>query len=68
MNHLVQIIKDIDIRLTDDEKYPIYYPQEERMKFKGSVEGSPIIKTTADTHIYNKATETMEIIPVESEV
>ena len=38
------------------------------MKFKGSIEGSPIIKTTADTHIYNKATETMEIIPVESEV
>lgn len=66
--NLEQIIKDIDIRLTDDEKYPIYYPQEERMKFKGSVEGSPIIKTTADTHIYDKAAETMEIKPVGSEV
>ena len=66
--NLEQIIKDIDIRLTDDEKYPIYYPQEERMKFKGSIEGSPIIKTTADTHIYNQGTETMEIKPVESEV
>ena len=38
------------------------------MKFKGSVEGSPIIKTTADTHIYNQDTETMEIIPARSEV
>lgn len=66
--NLEQIIKDIDARLSDDEKYPIYYPQEERMKFKGSVEGSPIIKTTADTHIYDKANETMEIIPVRSEV
>lgn len=66
--NLEQIIKDIDTRLSDDERYPIYYPQEERMKFKGSVEGSPIIKTTADTHIYDKATETMEIKPVESEV
>ena len=63
-----QIIKDIDTRLSDDEKYPIYYPQEERMKFKGSVEGSAIIKTTADAHIYDKGTETMEIIPVRSEV
>ena len=62
------LIKDIDTRLSDDEKYPIYYPQEERMKFKGSVEGSAIIKTTADAHIYDKGTETMEIIPVRSEV
>ena len=66
--NLEQIIKDIDTRLSDDEKYPIYYPQEERMKFKGGVEGSPIIKTTADTHIYNQGTETMEIKPVGSEV
>lgn len=66
--NLEQIIKDIDARLSDDEKYPIYYPQEERMKFKGSVEGSPIIKTMADAHIYDKANETMEIIPVRSEV
>ena len=66
--NLEQIIKDIDTRLSDDERYPIYYPAEERMKFKGSVEGSPIIKTTADTHIYNQGTETMEIKPVESEV
>lgn len=65
--NLEQIIKDIDARLSDDERYPIYYPQEERIKFKGSVEGSPIIKTTADTHIYDKATETMEIKPVDSE-
>ena len=63
-----EIINDIDARLIDDERYPIYYPAEERMKFKGSVDGSPIIRTTADTHIYDKATETMEIIPVESEV
>lgn len=63
-----EIINDIDARLIDDERYPIYYPSEERMKFKGSVEGSPIIKTMADTHIYDQAAETMEIIPVESEV
>lgn len=63
-----QIIKNIDERLNDDEKYPIYYPEEEKIKFKGSVEGSPIIKTTADAHIYDQAMETMEIIPVESEV
>ena len=61
--NIEEIIKNIDTRLNDDEKYPIYYPEEERIKFKGSIEGSPIIKTTADTHIYDQATETMEIIP-----
>lgn len=65
---LEEIIKNIYTRLNDDEKYPIYYPEEERIKFKGSIEGSPIIKTTADAHIYDQARETMEIIPVESEV
>ena len=35
--NLEQIIKDIDTRLSDDERYPIYYPAEERMKFKGRV-------------------------------
>lgn len=35
---LEQSIKALDIKLTDDERYPIYYPAEERMKFKGSVE------------------------------
>lgn len=66
--NIEEIIKNIDTRLNDDEKYPIYYPEEERIKFKGSIEGSPIIKTTADTHIYDQAKETMQIIPVESEV
>lgn len=66
--NIEEIIKNINTRLNDDEKYPIYYPEEERIKFKGSIEGSPIIKTTADAHIYDQAKETMEIIPVESEV
>ena len=66
--NIEEIIKNIETRLNDDEKYPIYYPEEERIKFKGSIEGSPIIKTTADAHIYDQAKETMEIIPVESEV
>lgn len=65
---LWSLIKNLQSRLADDEKYPIYYPAEERMKFKGSVEGSPIITTTADTHIYNQGTETMEIKHVGSGV
>ena len=62
---LESLLNAITNRLDNDEKYPIYYPQEEKMVFKGSIEGTPVIKTTADTHIYNKALETMEIVPAE---
>ena len=62
---LESLLNAITSRLDNDEKYPIYYPQEEKMVFKGSIEGTPVIKTTADTHIYDKALETMEIIPAE---
>ena len=61
------IINELATRLTNNEKYPIYYPDEEKLLFKGSIEGSPVIKTQADTHVYNGGTETMEIIPVEKE-
>lgn len=62
---LETLLNAITNRLDNDEKYPIYYPQEEKMVFKGSIEGTPVIKTTADTHIYDKALETMEIVPAE---
>lgn len=62
---LESLLNAITNRLDNDEKYPIYYPQEEKMVFKGSIEGTPVIKTTADTHIYDKAMETMQIIPAE---
>ena len=38
INDIDARLNDIDARLIDDERYPIYYPSEERMKFKGSVE------------------------------
>ena len=62
---LESLLNAITSRLNNDEKYPIYYPQEEKMVFNGSIEGTPVIKTTADTHIYDKALETMQIIPAE---
>lgn len=62
---LESLLNAITNRLDEDEKYPIYYPQEEKIVFKGSLAGSPVIKTTADTHIYNQARETIEIIPAE---
>lgn len=57
---LESLLNAITNRLDNDEKYPIYYPQEEKMVFNGSLASSPVIKTTADTHIYNQAMETME--------
>lgn len=60
---LESLINSITTRLDDDEKYPIYYPKEEKMLFKGSFEGSPVIDTTGDKHIYDKVTETMQIVP-----
>lgn len=62
---LESLLNTITNRLDNDEKYPIYYPQEEKMVFKGSLAGSPVIKTTADTHIYNQAMETIEIVAAE---
>ena len=62
---LESLLNAITNRLDNDEKYPIYYPQEEKMVFEGSLAGSPVIKTNADTHIYNRATETIEIVPAE---
>lgn len=62
---LESLLNAITNRLDNDEKYPIYYQNEEKMVFKGSIEGTPVIKTTADTHIYDKALETMEIVPAE---
>ena len=60
---LESLLNSITTRLDDDEKYPIYYPKEEKMLFKGSLEGSPVIDTTGDKHIYDKVTETMQIVP-----
>lgn len=51
---LESLLNAITSRLDNDEKYPIYYPQEEKMVFKGSIEGTPVIKTTADKHIYDE--------------
>ena len=45
---LESLMNVITVRLDNVEKYPIYYPQEEKMVFKGSFEGSPVIKTTAE--------------------
>ena len=42
---LESLLNAITNRLNNDEKYPIYYPQEEKMVFKGSIEGTPVIKT-----------------------
>lgn len=52
---LETILNDITKRLDNNEKYPIYYPAEEKMVFRGSFGGSPVIKTTADTPIYDQA-------------
>lgn len=66
--NIESILNNLEARLTENDKYPIYYPSEEKMKFKGSLEGSPIIKTTSDVHVYNKDEETIDIIPVGREV
>lgn len=47
---LESLLNAITNRLDNDEKYPIYYPQEEKMVFKGSIEGTPVIKTTTGSH------------------
>ena len=57
---LESLLNAITSRLDNDEKYPIYYPQEEKMVFKGSIEGTPVIKTTAETMTITTGSHTVE--------
>lgn len=63
-----ELINKVYTRIDELEKYPIYYPEEERMEFNGTTSGTPVIVTKADTHVYSAGDETISIVPIESEV
>lgn len=50
--NIESLLNSVSARLDNDEKYPIYFPEEELMEFNGTTEGTPVIVTVADTHAY----------------